>query len=202
MTNYQKELDILLESIDKKPKLLLHSCCGPCSSYVTEYLAVYFEITVFYFNPCIYPESEYQKRLGTQRKLLDNTKLALLFPGEYDHKSFLEIAAGLEKEPEGGKRCLLCFRQRLFETARVAAELSFDFFATTLTVSPHKNAEIINEISKEASLMYGVPHLPSDFKKREGYKRSVELSKKYGLYRQNYCGCEFSMAASGSKNLY
>lgn len=193
MINYQTELDKLIATLENKPRLLLHSCCGPCSSYVTEYLAKFFDITVYYFNPCIYPESEYIKRLETQKQLLAATGLAALIEGEYDHKSFLSLVKGQEKEPEGGKRCGICFYQRLLATAKRAAEGGFDYFATTLTVSPHKNAELLNNIAEEVGNMCGVPHLPSDFKKKEGYKRSVELSKEYNLYRQDYCGCEFSM---------
>lgn len=194
MKNYQTELDRLISSLESKPSLLLHSCCGPCSSYVTEYLANYFDITLYYFNPCIYPESEYIRRLDTQKRLLDITGLARLDEGEYDHESFLKLVRGFEHQPEGGKRCEICFYQRLVATAKRAAENNFDYFATTLTVSPHKNAELLNSIAEKVGERFGVSHLPSDFKKKEGYKRSVELSKKYNLYRQSYCGCEFSMA--------
>lgn len=191
--NYQKKLDALLEKLTDRPKLLLHSCCGPCSSYVTEYLAKYFDLTVFYFNPNIYPPAEYQKRLDTQKSLLDATGWATLTESEYDHSKFLEAVRGLEGEPEGGARCVPCFRLRLEQTAKRASQLGFSYFGTTLTVSPHKNAALLNEIGEESGQKYGVIWLPSDFKKKEGYKRSIELSREYGLYRQNYCGCEFSL---------
>ncbi len=198
--NYQLLLDKIIEGLDKRPTLLLHSCCGPCSSYVLEYISKYFDITLYYYNPCIYPKEEYYKRLDTQKKLLEITNDALFKDRDYDHTSFLSAVKGYENEIEGGARCELCFKQRIYESARVAKENGFDFFATTLTVSPHKNAELLNKICKEAEELYGVCALPSDFKKRNGYKRSVELSKKYDLYRQSYCGCEFSKAQA-EKNL-
>lgn len=190
--NYQTRLDALLAGLTGRPKLLLHSCCGPCSSYVTEYLTKYFDLTVFYFNPNIYPPAEYLLRLDTQKSLLDATGWAALIPGEYDHARFLEAVRGLESQPEGGERCAVCFRLRLEETARLAGTLGFPVFGTTLTVSPHKSAPLINEIGQEMAGKYGVDWLPSDFKKKDGYKRSIRLSKTYNLYRQNYCGCEFS----------
>lgn len=198
--NYQKELDRLIAELDHKPTLLLHSCCGPCSSYVLEYLSEYFEITVYYYNPGIYPEEEYIKRLDNQKALLEATGYAVLLDNGYDHSEYLEAVKGFENAPEGGKRCEICFRQRIFKTAEAAKINGFEYFTTTLTVSPHKNAELINEISSEAERLYGVKHLPSDFKKKEGYKRSVELSKKYGLYRQDYCGCEFSIRNEQEKD--
>ena len=198
--NYQKELDRLIAELDHKPTLLLHSCCGPCSSYVLEYLSEYFEITVYYYNPGIYPEEEYIKRLDNQKTLLEATGYAVLLDNGYDHSEYLEAVKGFENAPEGGKRCEICFRQRIFKTAEAAKINGFEYFTTTLTVSPHKNAELINEISSEAERLYGVKHLPSDFKKKEGYKRSVELSKKYGLYRQDYCGCEFSIRNEQEKD--
>ncbi len=191
--NYQTKLDELTGSLTYKPSLLLHSCCGPCSSYVTEYLAKYFDIYLFFFNPNIYPESEYIKRLDTQSKWLDRTDYAKLIEGDYDHKGFLDAVRGLENEPEGGGRCTKCFILRLEETARVAALGGYKYFGTTLTVSPHKNAELINDLGETLAKKYRVKWLPSDFKKREGYKRSIELSREYELYRQNYCGCEFSL---------
>lgn len=191
--NYQKKLDMLLGKLTDRPKLLLHSCCGPCSSYVTEYLTQYFDLTVYFFNPNIYPPAEYQRRLDTQKSLLDATEWAVLTESEYDHAEFLEAVRGLEMEPEGGARCLPCFRIRLEQTAKRAAAMGFPYFATTLTVSPHKNADLLNEIGETLGKKYGVIWLPSDFKKKEGYKRSIELSREYGLYRQNYCGCEFSL---------
>lgn len=191
--NYQTKLDELTDSLTYKPSLLLHSCCGPCSSYVTEYLAKYFDIYLFFFNPNIYPESEYIRRLDTQSKWLAETNYAKLIEGDYDHKSFLDAVKGLENEPEGGARCTKCFILRLEETARLASLGGYDYFGTTLTVSPHKNAELINNLGEGLAEKYSVKWLPSDFKKREGYKRSIELSREYELYRQNYCGCEFSM---------
>jgi len=193
---YQKELDGLISSLSEqnnKPKLLLHSCCGPCSSYVLEYLSQFFDITVYYYNPSIYPEEEYLKRLDNQDRLLALTGWADRMETEYDHSEYLEAVKGYEDAPEGGMRCEICFRQRIYKTAETAKVYGFDFFATTLTVSPHKNAELINRISEEAERIYGIAHLPSDFKKKNGYKRSIELSREYDLYRQDYCGCEFSI---------
>lgn len=191
--NYQKDLESLLESLTDRPKLLLHSCCGPCSSYVTEYLSRYFDISIYYFNPNIYPEEEYIKRLNTQKQLLDATGWAKLDDSDYNHADFLEAVRGLESEPEGGARCAPCFRMRLEATARRAVKEGFRYFGTTLTVSPHKNAELLNNIGKEVADKYAINWIPSDFKKKEGYKRSIELSREYELYRQNYCGCEFSL---------
>ncbi len=191
-TDYQKELDLLISSLKNKPKLLLHSCCGPCSSYVLMYLSKHFEITLFYYNPNIFPPEEYEKRLFNQEKVIEKTGYATLMPSEYDHGEFLAATKGLEKEREGGKRCTECFKIRLQKTAKAAAEGGFDYFATTLSVSPHKNAALLGKLGEEIGREYGVKHLPSDFKKREGYKRSIELSKELELYRQDYCGCEFS----------
>ncbi len=191
-TDYQKELDLLISSLKNKPKLLLHSCCGPCSSYVLMYLSKHFEITLFYYNPNIFPPEEYEKRLFNQKKVIEKTGYATLMPSEYDHGEFLAATKGLEKEREGGKRCTECFKIRLQKTAKAAAEGGFDYFATTLSVSPHKNAALLGKLGEEIGREYGVKHLPSDFKKREGYKRSIELSKELELYRQDYCGCEFS----------
>lgn len=191
--NYQIKLDSLLNSLTYRPKLLLHSCCGPCSSYVTEYLTKYFDIWIYYYNPNIYPESEYVHRLETQQKFLEITNFGIITDSEYNHRTFTDAVKGYEKEPEGGKRCDLCFRLRLEATAKKASNEKFDFFGTTLTVSPHKNAQLLNRIGEEFSEKYNIKWLYSDFKKREGYKRSIELSKEYNLYRQNYCGCEFSL---------
>lgn len=201
-TTYQKQLDELLLSIKSEPKptLLLHACCGPCSTYVLEYLSKHFDITLFFYNPNIYPREEYQLRLSTQRELLEKTGWAKIREGEYDHRSFLAAVKGYEGEPEGGARCEFCFRQRMEEAAKVAAEGGFDYFATTLSVSPHKDAALLGGIGEEMEARYGVKHLPSDFKKKEGYKRSVTLSKEYGLYRQDYCGCEFSLRDSRAQN--
>ncbi|MCX7658288.1 MAG: epoxyqueuosine reductase QueH [Oscillospiraceae bacterium] len=193
--NYQRELDSFLSQLETAPSLLLHSCCAPCSSYVLLYLSDYFKITVFYFNPNIAPQEEYQKRLLEQKKFIK--KIATKNPvdfieGDYDHSGFLEIAKGLESEPECGKRCHVCYGLRLNETARLAKKRGFDFFTTTLSVSPHKNAAKINEIGLNAAKLFGAKFLCADFKKKNGYKRSIELSKEYNLYRQDYCGCEFS----------
>jgi predicted adenine nucleotide alpha hydrolase (AANH) superfamily ATPase len=193
--NYQKQLDSVLNHIAGVPKVLLHSCCGPCSSYVMEYLSRFFQLTILFYNPNIQPETEYEKRLYWQKQII--SQLPTMHPVSFleqpwDPQAFEEIAAGLEMEPEGGARCTRCFELRLEKTARLAAAYGFDFFATTLTVSPHKNAERINRLGYALGEKYGVAWLPSDFKKREGYKRSIELSKQYGLYRQDYCGCLYS----------
>lgn len=198
--NYQKEMDQLIQRIQdsgKVPFLLLHSCCAPCSSYVLEYLSKFFQITVLYYNPNIYPREEYMHRLQEEKRLISEMPFVhpvSVLDCSYTPERFFQCAKGLEQEPEGGKRCEACFRLRLEFTARKAKEINADFFATTLTVSPLKNAKHINEIGEEVSKLYGVPYLASDFKKREGYKRSIVLSKEYGLYRQNYCGCVFSKA--------
>lgn len=194
-TNYQLLLDgELARAAGSRGSLLLHSCCAPCSSYVLEYLTKYFNITVYYYNPNIYPREEYDKRLAEQRRLISlAAPEAALVAGEYDDGAFYERVRGLEGCPEGGARCAECFKLRLGEAARYAAENGFDWFTTTLTVSPHKNSALLNELGEAAGALYGVKFLPSDFKKRDGYKRSIELSGKYGLYRQNYCGCKFSL---------
>lgn len=196
--NYQKELDKIIERLqkeDKVPRLLLHSCCAPCSSYVLEYLSQYFEITVFYYNPNIYPESEYVKRIAEQQKFIK--ELPVKYPisfvaGNYDQERFYEMARGLEDVKEGGERCMRCYELRLLEAARLAEEGAYSYFTTTLSISPLKNAVKLNEIGERIGKEYGVSYLPSDFKKKNGYKRSVELSKEYGLYRQDYCGCVYS----------
>ncbi len=197
--NYQKELDKLTDRFEREgisPTLLLHSCCAPCSSYVLEYLSNYFKITVFYYNPNIYPESEYTKRILEQQTLISamNFKYPVSFvAGSYDREAFYEIAKGLEHVKEGGERCFKCYELRMREAARIAKEGGFDYFTTTLSISPLKNADKLNETGKKLEAEYGVSYLLSDFKKKNGYKRSIELSKKYGLYRQDYCGCEFSV---------
>lgn len=200
--NYQKELEKHLAELERqvpKPSLLLHSCCAPCSSYVLEYLSNYFEITTFYYNPNIYPESEYTKRILEQQTLIAKmrTQHPIAFmAGAYDKDRFYEMARGMEHLKEGGERCFRCYELRLREAAEVAKKCGFDYFATTLSISPLKNAVRLNEIGLRLSKEFGVAYLPSDFKKKNGYKRSIELSKKYGLYRQDYCGCEFSVALS------
>lgn len=196
---YQKELEKIIEQQTEEgvvPTLLLHSCCAPCSSYVLEYLSAYFEITVFYYNPNIYPPTEYEKRVKEQQMLIDQlpTKYPVHFlEGAYDRERFYEMAAGLEQVPEGGSRCFGCYGLRLSEAGKVAKEGGYDYFTTTLSISPLKNAQKLNEIGTQMGEKYGVKYLPSDFKKKNGYKRSIELSKEYGLYRQDYCGCEFSI---------
>ncbi len=196
--NYQKELDNLIDTIDKEgrvPSLLLHSCCGPCSSYCIEYLSEFFNITVFYYNPNIYPDEEYYVRVKEQQKFIKEfpAKHKVSFiEGDYDKNSFYEIARGMENEPERGARCLKCYDLRLRRTADVAKEKGFDFFTTTLTISPMKDSQVLNEIGINISNELGVKWLPSDFKKKNGYKRSTELSKEYDMYRQDYCGCVYS----------
>lgn len=194
--NYQKMLEDTINALgDRTPSLLLHACCAPCASYVLEYLAEHFSVTVLYYNPNTHPTAEYEKRLCELKKLLSLLKTknpVNLLCGEYNPGAFYKLVSGLEAEPEGGGRCRLCFDLRLEETARLAKEGRFDYFTTTLTVSPYKSAAVINTVGRNMSEKYRVPYLYSDFKKRDGYKRSIELSDKYGLYRQNYCGCEFS----------
>ena len=199
--NYQKELDKILVKLkkeDRTPTLLLHSCCAPCSSYVLEYLSEYFQITVYYYNPNIYPESEYTKRILEQQKLILNMRLknpVLFLAGNYDSDLFYEMAKGLEEVREGGSRCMGCYELRLKESAEIAVAGGFDYFTTTLSISPMNNAQKLNEIGQRVGEEYGVQYLLSDFKKKNGYKRSIELSGIYGLYRQDYCGCEFSYKA-------
>lgn len=196
--NYQKLLDGIIEknqSEGKLPSLLLHVCCAPCSSYCLEYLSEYFKITVFYYNPNITVSEEYEHRLSEEQRLIREMSFknpVEIIESTYDPERFFSAVKGLEKEPEGGKRCEACFILRLGESARKAKELGFDFFTTTLTISPLKNAALLNDIGYETGEKYGVAWLPSDFKKREGYKRSIELSREYDLYRQSYCGCVFS----------
>ena len=194
--NYQKELDRIIDKNgDTKPRLLLHSCCAPCSSYVLEYLSAYFDITVFYFNPNISPESEYVKRVNEVKRLIaemPSCSQVRFMEGRYEPQEFYSCAKGLEDEPEGGERCLKCFRLRLKEAARAAKEINADYVCTTLTISPLKNADNLNRIGEEEAESLGVKWLPSDFKKKNGYKRSIELSDEYNLFRQNYCGCVFS----------
>lgn len=197
--NYQNELDKTLSDIERAgttPSLLLHSCCAPCSSYVLEYLSRYFKITVFYYNPNIYPEEEFYKRRSEQERFISQlpTKNPISFIGT-DHMSeeFYKAVKGLEHIREGGERCFACYRLRLEESAMAARDMGADYFTTTLSISPMKNARKLNEIGGELGEKYGVKYLFSDFKKRNGYKRSTELSREYGIYRQNYCGCVFSL---------
>ncbi len=196
--NYQKELEQLLENLksgNKIPKLLLHSCCAPCSSYVLSYLSPYFNITVFYYNPNISPEEEYLFRKKEQIDLLSKIKAKntiSFLDCDYEDFKFYQITSGLENEKEGGKRCFNCYRLRLEKTAVIAKALGFEFFGSTLSVSPYKNAIWLNDIGESLENKYSVRFLISDFKKKDGYKKSIELSKQFNLYRQNYCGCIFS----------
>ena len=196
--NYQKELEKQLEQFTKEqhvPSLLLHACCAPCSSYVLEYLASHFHITVFFYNPNISPAEEYEKRVKELHRLV--SQLPVKYPvqvidGVSEPEKFYTMAKGLEDVPEGGERCFACYRLRLEEAAKIARQEGFDYFTTTLSISPMKNAEKLNEIGQELSGIYKTPYLLSDFKKKNGYKRSIELSREYDLYRQDYCGCVFS----------
>lgn len=196
--NYQKELEKIIEEnrkLNKVPRLFLHSCCAPCSSYVLEYLSNYFSITVFYYNPNISPKEEYEHRVEEIRRLIEEMEFVHpveFVEGRYEPKEFFDMAKGLEDAPEGGERCFRCYRLRMEKAARLAKEGGYDYFTTTLTISPLKNAGKLNEIGEELGEIYEVSHLPSDFKKKNGYKRSIELSHEHGLYRQNYCGCVFS----------
>lgn len=197
-TNYQKELENTIEYHTTRkeiPSLLLHSCCAPCSSYVLEYLSDYFAITVFYYNPNIYPDEEYFKRVKEQQSFIERfpAKNPIQFvEGSFEKERFYAMARGLENVPEGGERCFRCYELRLREAAILAKEKKMDYFTTTLSISPMKNAQKLNEIGLTLTAEYGVKYLCSDFKKKNGYKRSVELSHEYGMYRQDYCGCVFS----------
>ena len=191
--NYQNKLLDLINSLDYRPKLLLHSCCGPCSTTVITMLKEYFDITVFYYNPNIEPREEYEKRKSEQIRLIKelDSEFVKFLESDYANEEFRSVTKGLEEEKEGGARCSVCFKLRLEKTALKAKELDYEYFGTTLTVSPYKNSYIINEIGAMLEKNFGVKYLYSDFKKKEGYKKSIELSKKYNLYRQNYCGCLF-----------
>ena len=206
--NYQRKLDEILKNLEQtgeKPKLLIHSCCAPCSSYVLEYLAEYFHITILYYNPNIYPEEEYFKRYRELERLVEQMPLEnkpkLLEP-QYDSAEFFSAVKGLEHIKEGGERCFACYRLRLEKTAKTAEEMGFDYFTTTLSISPYKNAQKLNEISNELGEIYKVSPLPADFKKKNGYKRSIELSHEYNLYRQNYCGCVFSKEERKNSDIF
>lgn len=200
--NYQLILDKLIETEcgdGRRPTLLLHACCAPCSSYVLEYLTKHFDITLFFYNPNISPKMEYDFRADELYRLVQEMGLedrVSILHGTYEPKRFEEMARGLETLPEGGSRCKRCYEMRLSESARVAVERDFDFYTTTLSISPHKNAEWLNEIGDEMARRYGTRYLTSDFKKRNGYKRSCALSEEYHLYRQNYCGCIYSKEAA------
>ena len=193
--NYQLVLDETIKNLDKVPKLLLHACCAPCSSYVIEYLSNYFEITIFYYNPNIDTKEEFDYRFSELDRFIKEfkTKYSVhLVNIGYLKEEYDNIVTGLENEPERGKRCLKCYRLRLEKSYQYAKENNFDYITTTLTLSPHKNSNIINEIGRELEKIYQVPYLYSDFKKKEGYKRSIVLSREYNLYRQDYCGCKYS----------
>ncbi len=206
--NYQRELEQVIEEHQNQgsvPRLFLHSCCAPCSSYVLEYLCRYFQITVFYYNPNIYPPQEYQKRVEEQKNFIQQFSQNILreqesdkvfYPidfveGNFDIERFYKMAEGLEHVPEGGERCFRCYELRLREAAEYAEKFKMDYFTTTLSISPLKNAEKLNEIGEKLAEEYGISYLCSDFKKKNGYKRSVELSRTYGMYRQHYYGCDF-----------
>lgn len=196
--NYQKELEKIIanhQKQDQVPTLFLHSCCAPCSSYVLEYLSEYFRITVFYYNPNIYPDEEYYKRVEEQKAFIERlpAKHPIQFvEGKFDKERFYAMARGLEDVNEGGERCFRCYELRLRESAELAKEYQMDYFTTTLSISPLKNSAKLNEIGLALAEEYGIAYLVSDFKKKNGYKRSVELSKEYDMYRQDYCGCVFS----------
>lgn len=196
--NYQKELEKVISKIDSLeeiPTLLLHSCCAPCSSYVLEYLANYFKITIFYYNPNISPKEEFDKRIEEQKKLIRELTVknkVEFIEGNYDNSKYENAIQGLEFEKEGGSRCHICYQLRLEETAKLAKEKGFNYFTTTLSISPYKNAKVLNEIGEELEKIYHVNYLYADFKKKDGYKRSIELSRIYHLYRQDYCGCKYS----------
>lgn len=196
--NYQKELERIISIQEQKgqvPKLLLHSCCAPCSSYVIEYLSSYFHITVFYYNPNIYPDEEYAKRVEEQMRFIREfpTKYPVKFlQGDFEKERFYDTVKGYEQIKEGGERCFRCYELRLLESAKAAKQIGADYFTTTLSISPLKNAAKLNEIGERLAKEHGIAYLVSDFKKKNGYKRSVELSDIYGMYRQDYCGCVFS----------
>ena len=193
---FSLDIELLeIQSSGRAPRLLLHCCCAPCASYVLEYLTPFFVTTILYYNPNIFPAEEYDKRAGEFQKLLTLSNypnnVGIVVDG-YDHKTFETAAMPFWEEPEGGRRCKACFELRLKETAKRAKEKKYEYFATTLSVSPHKNAAALNEIGSGLAGEFGVRYLNADFKKKDGYRRSVELSKQYGLYRQPYCGCERS----------
>lgn len=196
--NYSIELEKIIHYNKREqivPSLLLHACCAPCSSACLEYLNENFDITVFYYNPNISPKAEFEKRLEEEKRLISEMlpdKNIKVIEGSYNYSDFLEAVKGLESVAEGGERCFKCYRLRLEKTAQLAKEMHFDYFCTTLSISPLKNSQKINEIGFETAEKFGVKWLPSDFKKKEGYKRSIELSRQFNLYRQNFCGCIFS----------
>lgn len=192
--NYDLEMENQIKNIPNKKKLLLHACCAPCSTAVLERISEYFDITIFFYNPNITEKEEYEKRLNEIENFVKNinNKNIKVLRGKYNPKDFFDMAVGLENEKERGKRCYKCYELRLRETAKVAEELKFDFFTTTLSISPYKNSKWLNEIGERLNSEYTPTYLYADFKKKNGYKRSIELSQKYGLYRQDYCGCIYS----------
>lgn len=174
-----------------KPKLLLHSCCGPCSTVCVERLMESYDVTVYYYNPCIYPKEEYDKRLEEEKRFLSKKGIVLI-EGEYNNKAYEDLILGHEQDKEGQGRCEICFRMRLESTAKFAKQNGFEYFTTTLSVSPHKNTQLVNKIGLEIAKNYDISFLEENFKKQNGYLRSIEISKEYNLYRQNYCGCKYS----------
>ena len=206
--NFQVDLDRIIRRLQRTneiPHLLLHACCAPCSSYTIEYLSQYFRITLFYYNPNIAPSEEYIHRVNEIKRFVKQFRTqnpVTLIEGEYNPKKFYDTVKGLENEPEGGIRCRKCFELRLSESARIAKELGCDYFTTTLTISPMKDAQVLNEVVEEQCEAFGIKRLPSDFKKKGGYKRSIELSREYGLYRQNFCGCIYSLRDSKKESEY
>lgn len=193
--NYDKLMEEQIKNIKEGTHLLLHACCAPCSSAVLERIANYFKITIFYYNPNITDEEEYKKRIEEVKKLINSIKpkyKVSLIEGNYEPEKFFEISKDLENEPERGKRCYKCYNLRLEETAKIAEKLKIPYFCTTLTLSPHKRVDWLNEIGERLDKEYTPTYLYSDFKKKEGYKRSIILSKELGLYRQDYCGCIYS----------
>lgn len=207
-TNYQKQLEEVLKRMKeegKRKRLLLHACCAPCSSYCLEYLREAFALTVFFYNPNLTEQEEYRRRVEEEKRLIalmngqEGSSQIEILEGRYEPERFLEAAKGLETCKEGGERCVRCFALRLGETARVAAEGGFDFFTTSLTISPLKNSALLNQIGAQEGERYGVRFLPSDFKKNNGYLRSTQLSRLYGLYRQNYCGCIYSKVEASDR---
>lgn len=189
MRNYQQQMEEVLDGLSNRPRLLLHSCCGPCSSAVIERLSGAFDLTVYYYNPNIYPESEYRRRADEQARLLEALGVPMV-EAEYDPAAFEAI--GMGDQPEGGARCKACYALRLEQSAGYAKEQGFDWFCSTLSVSPHKNAAWLNELGQALATQYGLSWLPNDFKKKNGFLRSLQLSEEYGLYRQSWCGCRYS----------
>lgn len=202
--NYQIQMEqVIQRETGRRPRLLLHACCAPCSSASLERVAPYFDVTVFYYNPNITDEAEYRIRVEEEKRLIDAMPLPYpigFLEGAYEPERFLTAARGLEREPEGGARCMACFALRLSEAVTTAEALGFDYVATTLTISPLKNADALNRIGSELAAGKRVQWLPTDFKKKNGYKRSIDLSREYGLYRQNFCGCEFSRAEAAERD--